>query len=278
MEVAIGKVNRLTVLRLTEFGLFLDGKEQGDILLPRRYVSKDWKEGDELDVFLMCDSEDRIVATTEKPHAQVDEFVALRVVSVTGVGAFLDWGLSKDLLVPFREQKVKMREGAFYLVRIYLDRASNRLVASSKLDKFLDKTPPEYEPNEAVSLIIAAKTDLGYKAIVNGKHWGLIFENEVFQPLERGLHLQGFVKQVREDGKIDLALQKTGYERVGDLATEILLYLEESGGEMPITGKSSPEVIYACFGVSKKSYKQAIGALYKKRLIEFTEAGTKLVK
>jgi predicted RNA-binding protein (virulence factor B family) len=276
--VAVGKINTLPVLRSSEFGLFLDGGKLGDVLLPKRYVSKDWKPGDSVEVFVMLDSEDRLTATTLRPYAMVDEFANLRVVSVTGIGAFLDWGLPKDLLVPFREQKIKMREGQSYMVRIYLDRVSGRLVASSKLDKFLDQTEASFEEGEKVELLVAARTDLGYKAIINGTHWGMVFHNEVFQPLERGQHLDGFIKQLRPDGKIDLCLQKPGYEKVTDLAGIILHYLENHGGSMPVTGKSSPEEIHALFGVSKKTYKQAIGALYKKRLIEFSDSETKLVQ
>jgi predicted RNA-binding protein (virulence factor B family) len=275
--VEVGKINTLQVLRSTDFGLFLDGGKLGDILLPNRYVSSVLKPGDSVEVFIMLDSEDRLTATTLKPYAMVDEFAHLRVVSVTGVGAFLDWGMPKDLLVPFREQKVKMREGQSYMVRIYFDRASGRLAASSKLDRFLDKTDAVYETGEKVDLIICARTDLGYKAIINGTHWGVIFHNEAFHPLDRGLQIEGFIKQLRPDGKIDLCLQKPGYEKVTDLAEVILLTLKKQGGFMPVTGKSSPEEIYTLFGVSKKTYKQAIGALYKKRLIEFNDNGTKLV-
>lgn len=203
-------------------------------------------------------------------------FANLRVVSVTGIGAFLDWGMPKDLLVPFREQKIKMGEGQSYIVRIYLDRASGRLVASSKLDRFLDKTEPRYETGEKVDLLVCAKTDLGYKAIVNGTHWGVVFHNEVFHPLERGQRIEGFIKQLRPDGKIDLCLQKPGYEKVTNLTDTILQHIKKQGGFMPVTIKSSPEEIYKRFGVSKKTYKQAIGALYKKRLIEFADDGTKL--
>jgi len=275
--VEIGKINVLPVLRSSEFGLFLDGSELGDVLLPKRYVSSEWNPGDHIEVFITLDSEDRLTATTQKPYAMVDEFAHLRAVSITGIGAFLDWGLPKDLLVPFREQKIKMSEGQSYMVRIYLDRASNRLVASSKLDKFLDKEAANYEEGEKVDLLICAKTDLGYKAIINGTHWGVIFHNEIFQPMERGQRIEGFIKQVREDGKIDLCLQKPGYEKVTDLTDVILNYIKQQGGFMPITGKSSPEEIYALFGVSKKTYKQSIGALYKKRRITFENDGTKLV-
>jgi predicted RNA-binding protein (virulence factor B family) len=209
--------------------------------------------------------------------AQVGEFACLRVAAVTRVGAFLDWGLPKDLFVPFREQKIEMQEGRFYVVRIYLDEASDRVAASSKLDKFLDLTPPVYKPSEKVRLLICDKTDLGYKAIVNGKHWGILFYNEVFQPLERGQKIDGFIRQVRPDGKIDLCLHKPGFEKVTDLTDVILNYLKEQGGFMPVTDKNPPEEIYRLFGVSKKTYKQAIGALYKKRRITFENNGTKLV-
>jgi predicted RNA-binding protein (virulence factor B family) len=273
----IGKMNSLPVVRSSDFGLFLDGGELGEILLPKRYVSKDWKTGDAIEVFLMLDSEDRLTATTLKPYAMVDEFAYLRVVSVTAVGAFLDWGLPKDLLVPFREQKIKMSEGQSYLVRIYFDRVSGRIAATSKLDKFLDKGAPGYAEGDKVDLLIGARTDLGYKAIVNGTHWGVIFHNEVFQPLERGRHMEGFIKQVRADGKIDLCLHKPGYEKVTELTDVILNHLKKRGGFMPVSGQSSPEEIYTLFGVSKKTYKQAIGALYKKRLIDFADNGTKLV-
>jgi predicted RNA-binding protein (virulence factor B family) len=275
--IEVGKINTLQVLRSSEFGLFLDGGKLGDVLLPRRYVSSDWNPGDNIEVFVMLDSEDRLTATTQKPYAMVDQFANLRVVAVTAIGAFLDWGMPKDLLVPFREQKIKMREGQSYIVRIYFDRASGRLAASSKLDRFLDKSDADYETGEKVDLLICAKTDLGYKAIINEAHWGVVFHNEVFSPLERGQRIEGFIKQLRPDGKIDLCLQKPGYEKVTDLTAVILRYLEKQGGFMPITGKSSPEEIYKRFGVSKKTYKQAIGALYKKRKIEFVDEGTRLV-
>jgi predicted RNA-binding protein (virulence factor B family) len=274
---AIGKINTLAVLKTSEFGLFLDGGELGEILLPKRYVDKSLKPGDPVDVFIMLDSEDRLTATTERPFAMVDEFANLRVVSVTAIGAFLDWGMPKDLFVPFREQKIKMHEGQSYLVRIYLDRASGRLAATSKLDKFLDKVEHNYQTGEKVKLLICAKTDLGYKAIINGTHWGVIFHNEVFTPLARGCEIEGFIKQVREDGKIDLCLQKPGYEKVTELTDVILRYIKDQGGFMPITDKNSPEEIYDLFGVSKKTYKKAIGALYKKRLIMIEKGGTRLV-
>lgn len=271
----IGKLNRLEVLRVTEHGLFLEGGDLGDILLPRRYTSRDQKPGDVIEVFLMFDSEDRLTATTQRPHAMVDEFAWLRVVSSSGAGTFLDWGLPKDLLVPFREQNVKMQEGRSYMVRIYLDPVSNRIAATARLDRFLDKTPARYKPGQAVDLLICARTDLGYKAIVNGTHWGIIFHNKVFRPIECGQRIEGFIQQVREDGKIDLALDKPGYEKVSGITGAILDALEKQGGFMPVTDKSAPEEIYARFGVSKKTFKQALGALYKARKITFENGGTK---
>jgi predicted RNA-binding protein (virulence factor B family) len=275
--VEVGKVNTLAVVKPSDFGLFLDGGELGEILLPKRYADMSLVKGTPVDVFVMLDSEDRLTATTDRPLAMVDEFANLRVVSVTGIGAFLDWGMPKDLFVPFREQKIKMHEGQSYLVRIYFDRTSGRLAASSKLDKFLDKVESTFETGDKVDLLICAKTDLGYKAIVNGTHWGVIFHNEAFAPLQRGLKIEGFIKQVREDGKIDLCLHKPGYEKVTDLTSIILDYIKLQGGFMPVTDKNPPEEIYELFGVSKKTYKKAIGALYKKRLIAFENGGTKLI-
>ena len=274
----IGKINRLQVLRSTDFGLILDGGNLGDILLPNRYVSKASSPGDTVEVFLMSDSEDRLTATTLRPKAMVGEFACLRVASATHIGAFLDWGLPKDLFVPFREQKVEMHEGQSYVVRVYLDETSGRIAASAKLDKFLDRAPANYKTGEKVQLMICDKTDLGFKAIVNGRHWGILFYNEVFQPLDRGQRIDGFIKQVRADGKIDLCLQKPGFEKVTDLTDVILNHIKAQGGFMPVTDKSPPEEIYRLFGVSKKTYKQAIGALYKKRLITFEDTGTRLAK
>lgn len=274
----IGQINRLQVLRSTDFGLILDGGSLGEILLPNRYVSKEWEPGDMVEIFLMSDSEDRLTATTLRPVALVGEFACLRVASATRIGAFLDWGLPKDLFVPFREQKVEMHEGQSYVVRIYLDETSGRIAASSKLDKFLDRAPANYKPSEKVHLLICDKTDMGYKAIVNGRHWGILFYNEVFQPLERGQRVDGFIKQVRSDGKIDLCLHKPGFEKVTDLTEVILNHIKAQGGFMPVTDKNPPEEIYRLFGVSKKTYKQAIGALYKKRLIIFEGNGTRLAK
>lgn len=274
--IEIGKVNWLTVLRETDFGLILDGEDLGEILMPCRYIPAEWEIGDELEIFLMLDSEDRLTATNLRPVAMVGEFAYLRVAALTEIGAFLDWGLPKDLFVPFREQKVKMREGESYVVHIYYDDASGRIAASSKLDKFLDLRPPRYHIAQQVDLLICDKTDLGYKAIIDGRHWGVLFYNAVFQPLTRGQRINGYIRRVREDEKIDLCLSKPGDKDIDSVADSILTYLKEHGGFMLITDKSAPEDIGRLFGVSKKTYKRAIGGLYKKRLIDFEDNGTKL--
>lgn len=275
--VNIGKMNTLAIARSSDFGLLLDGGDLGEILLPNRYVPKAWKTGEKLDVFVYLDSEDRLTATTQKPKAMVGEFALFRVKETSRIGAFLDWGLPKDLLVPFREQRVPMKQGQSYLVHIYLDRVSGRIVASSKLDKFLEGSRRFYKLGEKVDLIVWQRTDLGYKAIINNERWGMVFHNEVFQPLERGQRLQGYIKQVRPDGRIDLALQQPGYGKVTKLTDVILDHLKAHDGFMPITDKTPPEEINALFGVSKKTYKMVIGALYKKRRIEVVEDGIKLV-
>lgn len=273
----LGTMNKLVVVNKVAAGLVLDGGDFGEILLPKRYIPEGGQVGDELEVFVYRDSEDRPIATTQVPLIQVGEFACLRVTSTTPIGAFLDWGLPKDLLVPFREQRVRMGEGQSYIVYLYVDPVTDRLVATSKLDKYLDRSDPKYATGEAVDLLIVQQTDLGYKAIINGAHWGVLFRNEVFTTLSRGQRIGGFVKQVREDGKIDLCLQQPGYERVAALTDVIMEYLAKQGGFAPLTSKTSPDDIYRIFGVSKKSYKMAIGALYKKRLITLEKAGVRLV-
>lgn len=273
----IGKMNTLTVLRSSPHGVFLDGGSLGDILLPARYAVREYKPGDEIEVFLMFDSEDRLIATTLRPLAMVGDFAWLRVVSNSGAGTFLDWGLPKDLFVPFREQTIKMLPGRSYMVRIYLDQVSNRICATARLDRYLDQTPGRFTVGQAVELFICARTDLGYKAIVDDTHWGMIFHKNVFRPLACGQRTQGYIQQVREDGKIGLCLTPPGHERISEVADTILAYLADHGGFMPITDKTAPEEIHALFGVSKKAYKQAIGALYKARRITIEAGGTRML-
>ncbi|MCK5534900.1 GntR family transcriptional regulator [bacterium] len=275
--VEIGKLNKLRVVKRVDFGIYLDGEDFGEILLPRRYVPENCEIDDIIEVFVYFDSEDRIIATTEKPYAMVGQFALLKVISVNSVGAFIDWGLPKDLLVPFREQKQKMEEGKSYVVFIYLDK-SKRIVASSKLDKFLDTMPINFQEGQEVELLVCCQTDIGYKAIINGCHGGILYKNEVFQILEKGQQIKGFIKKVRDDKKIDLCLHKPGYEKVGDLSERIIDTLKKRDGFISVGDKSSPKIIYDMFGVSKKTYKKAIGVLYKKRLITFEDNGIKLQK
>ncbi len=275
--VNIGRYNTLRVIKEVDFGVYLDGESEGEILMPIRYVPKDCKVGDYVDIFLYLDSEDRPVATTEKPYALVGEFAMLRVQSVNKIGTFLDWGIMKDLLCPFREQKVTMTEGRSYLVYIYVDEETRRIVASAKLNKFLNKTVPEYVIGQEVDLIIESETDLGYKAIVNNQHWGILYENEVFEQLEKGLSIKGYIKKIRTDNKIDLSLQPLGYEKVDPIAQMIIDQLKKEGGFIAVSDKSEAEKVYSVFGISKKTFKQAIGALYKKRVITISPEGIRLI-
>jgi predicted RNA-binding protein (virulence factor B family) len=274
----IGKLNKLRVVKEVDFGIYLDGGIHGEILMPKRYVPEDCKPEDIIDAFVYMDSADRIIATTEKPYAMVDEFTLLTVISVNQVGAFLDWGLMKDLLVPFSEQTVKMEEGKSYMVFIYLDNESRRIVASAKLDQFLDNKPPVFEVGEVVDLIICSKTEIGYKAIVNNTWWGVLYGNEVFQHLNKGQRIKGYIKKVREDDKIDLSLFKPHYAKVDDISTIIMERVTERGGYLEVTDKSSPETIYDVFGVSKKAYKIAIGKLYKEKYIALEKEGIRIIR
>ncbi|WP_372776789.1 S1 RNA-binding domain-containing protein [Mangrovibacterium sp.] len=276
--VAIGLLNELEVVKTVDFGVYLDGGSQGEILMPKRYVPENCQVGDQVNVFIYLDSEDRLVAVTDHPRAMVGEFAVMKVVSTTPVGAFLDWGLPKDLLVPFREQQVPMEEGKDYLVFVYLDDESQRIVGSSKLDKFVDNLPVDYEEGEEVDLLIAGKTDLGYKAIIDNSHWGLLFKNEVFQPLKTGDRVKGYIKNIREDEKIDLVLEKPGYEKIDSIAQGVLNRLKESGNFIAANDKTDPKEISKLFGISKKNFKKAIGSLYKQRLITIEENGIRLAE
>lgn len=278
MEIKLGRFNTLKVVKEVSFGLYLDGGEEGEILLPARYVPQGCKPGDELNVFIYLDNEERLVATTQTPLAQVGEFACLEVAWVNQYGAFLRWGLMKDLFVPFREQKAKMEVGKRYVVYVHVDEDSFRIMASAKVEHYLSKEKPAYQPGEAVELLVWQKTDLGYKAIVDNRFSGLLYENEVFRPLRVGQRISGFVRQVREDGKIDLSLQKTGRAQVEDFSTVLLEHIRTNGGHTPLNDKSPADEIYSLFGVSKKTFKKAVGDLYKRRLITLGEDGLTLVR
>lgn len=274
----IGQYNYLQVIKEVDFGYYLDSGDENweEILLPFNSAPKQCDVYDWLDVFIYFDSEDRIIATTEKPHAVVGEFNLLRVKAVEKVGAFLDWGLRKDLLVPFGEQKVRLKTGRSCIVWVYVDEASGRIVASTRLQKFMDPEPGDYTVGQEVELLVTKETELGYKAIINNAHWGFLYENEVFKKLRVGQKVQGYIQKLREDDKIDVSLTATGYEKVGGISEMILKVLQKKKGFLPITAKTSPEEIYSLFGVSKKNYKKAIGALYKERKVTIEDDGIRL--
>jgi len=266
--VKLGHYNRLRVIKKVDFGLYLDGDKYGDILLPRKYADRNTALDDSIEVFLYLDSEDRIVATTLKPKAVVGECAYLKVVEVNRIGAFLDWGLPKDLLVPFNQQQKPMEKGYSYTVYVYIDELSERIAASSRLEDYLTDNPDQLKPKQAVDLMIYAKSDLGFKAVINGRYLGQLFQNEVFRALHYGEKIPGFIKQVRSDGKIDLRLQQAAHLARNSLAEEILRHLGENNGVSELTDKSPPDNIYNTFGVSKSTYKKALGLLYKNRKIK----------
>ena len=268
MTMKIGEYNNLLINRMVDFGAYLIDDDTHEVLLPKRYLTSDMKTGDTIRVFVYNDSENRPVATTEEPKAVVGDFALMRVKAVNKVGAFLDWGLvAKDLLVPFREQRVDMQAGRSYIVRVYLDEASHRIVASAKLAKFLNLTEPDYYHRERVEVLVTQRSDLGYRVIVNNAHWGQIYQNETYQDVNIGDRLTAYVKQVRPDGKVDVTLAKVQKMRVDDLAVSIEEYLRSPSGEMAFTDKSDPDDINKAFHCSKKDFKKALGLLYKQQKV-----------
>jgi predicted RNA-binding protein (virulence factor B family) len=274
----LGKRSVLPIIRASGPGLYLDGGALGEILLPGRYIPQELKPKDRLDVFVYRDSEDRLVATTEIPLATVGEFAALKVVSINDrVGAFLDWGLSKDLLLPFREQEKPVRVGKKVVVYVCLDVKTERIVASARLRRHLSQDRPFYRNSQPVRLLIIGASPLGYQAIVENAHSGLLYRDNITPPLQIGQQLQGFVRNIRENGQIDLSLDAAGYKRVAPLTDQIVQALEQHGGKLAFDDDSSPEAIRQRFGVSKKAFKQALGKLYKCRRIRFQKPGIQLL-
>lgn len=264
----IGEYNKLLINRFVDFGAYLIDDEDNEVLLPKRYLTGFEELDDEIEVFVYNDSENRPVATTEQPVATVGQFCLMRVKAVNAIGAFLDWGLTaKDLLVPFREQRVRMQAGRSYIVYIYLDPSSQRIVASAKLDKFLSNDLPDYYHRQKVDVLIVQQQEIGYRVIIDGKFWGMIYNNELYQPVNIGEHHMGFIKQVRDDGKIDVTLAKIEKMRIEDVADDIFHYLQENGGTMTLNDKSSPEDILRTFNCSKKDFKKALGLLYKQHKV-----------
>ncbi len=267
----IGKFNILKVSKIVDFGLYLDGGNNIEILLPSKYISENPQIGQELNVFIYTDSEDRLIATTENPLTQVGKFAFLNVKSVNKFGAFLDWGLIKDLLVPFSEQRTRMKQGGRYLVYTYLDDATKRIVASSKLDKFLSNTIPLYTKGAKVQCLIYDENDIGYKVIVENLHKGIIYKNQVFQNIGLGDQIYGYIKQIRDDNKIDISINDVAVNRIDELAKRFLNFISINGGTTSLGDKSSPEEIKAIMSCSKKDLKKAIGLLYKQHLIDINE-------
>jgi len=275
--IEIGRFHNLPVIKTVDFGVYLDAGDDIEILLPRKQVPEAGNIGDKIDVFIYHDSEERLVATTQKPLAVVGQIALLPVKSVSKVGAFLDWNLPRDLFVPFREQQQKMVAGQSYAVYVYIDEISNRITASSRIDRFLTQSTHEFEEGQAVELIVYDSTPLGYKAIIDNRWIGVLYSSEIFRELETGLRIRGFIKKVREDNKIDLSLHGPGYRKVDDIASDILEQLKKFRDNIEISDKSSPELIYQLFGVSKKTFKRAIGLLYKQHLITIDDDGVHVI-
>ena len=273
----LGKRNDMVVARKVDFGVYLDGGDIGDVLLPKRYVPEGCEVGDIVNVFLYLDNDERLVATTKKSLVEVNHFAFLEVKWINEHGAFLDWGLMKDLFCPFREQKMKMQVGKKYVVYAYIDAVTYRIVASAKVEKFLSDEEPPYSNGDEVEILVQQKTDLGFKAIIDDKFGGMIFDNDVFKEIRTGDRMKAYIKQIRPDGKIDLSLQPSGRENVVGFAGRLLRTLIESeNGFLPYHDKTSPDEIYAAFGVSKKTFKKAVGDLYKHFYITIESNGIAL--
>ena len=267
----IGKFNTLKVVKIVDFGVYLDGGNNIEILLPSRYITNVPTIGDEIDVFVYADSEDRLIATTETPYTQVGNFAFLEVVSVNKVGAFLNWGLMKDLLVPYNEQRSRMKQGRRYLVYTYLDDTTKRIVASSKYEKYLGNTIPEYKKGDKVKCLVCDENEIGYKLIIDDLHKGIIYKNELFRNIEIGDSFDGYIKQVRDDNKIDVTINDVAVNRIDALAERFYQFVKINGGSTTLCDKSSPEEIKSILQCSKKDFKKAIGALYKSHRINIDE-------
>jgi hypothetical protein len=275
--IKLGDYNTLKIVKSVDFGLYLDGGNAGEILLPTRYVPKNAKIGDELEVFIYLDQDEKLVATTLHPLAKVGDIACLEVAWVNEYGAFLNWGLMKDLFCPFREQKMRMQKGYHYVVYIKEDEESHRLIATAKVDKYLYSDRPPYKHGDAVDILIWQKTDLGFKAIVDNHYQGLIYEDQIFQPLHTGDRMTAYVDHIRQDNKIDITLQPTGRRQTEEFSEVLLRYLQENEGHCDLGDKSPSELIADRFKVSKKVYKKAVGDLYRRRLITISDNGIDLV-
>lgn len=275
----VGRFNTLQIVKHTDFGLYLDGGVHGEILLPKRYVPKDEDTEVEewLNVFVYHDSEDRLIATTLKPKLQVGGFASLKVVQINSVGLFLDWGLPKDLFLPHSEEKRPLQVGDYCVVHAYLDPRTGRITATARLDRYLDRSPAQYQEGEEVKVLVADRTDLGFKVIINDRHWGLLHKNELFRYTRSGMREKAYIKPLRADGKLSVSLQPVGTQAGDSVAEQILSELKKANGYLPLGDKSAPEAIAKVFGVSKGTFKKAIGGLYKKSLIEIEDQAIRLL-
>jgi predicted RNA-binding protein (virulence factor B family) len=273
----LGIKNTLKILRGTGVGMFLGDNEDNDVLLPKKYIPDNAIVGDDIEVFIYRDSEDRVIATTLEPKIQLNEFACLQVRSVTGIGAFLDWGLEKDLFVPFREQNKKMEEGKWYVVFLYLDEETDRLVGSCKINRYFEKENINLEIGQEVDLLVFEETDMGLNVIINQKYKGLLYENEIFQRIKIGTSTKGYIKNIREDNRVDVSLQKQGYENIEPNAERILEKLKANNGFLDVTDKSDANYIMYQLEMSKKTFKKAVGALYRQRIIRIEDDGIYLV-
>ncbi|MGM9732934.1 MAG: S1 RNA-binding domain-containing protein [Prevotella sp.] len=276
-KITLGAYNLLKVVKKVDFGMYLDGGIEGEILLPTRYVPEGCKIGDELNVFLYLDQDEKIIATTLQPLAKVGDFACLEVAWVNEYGAFLNWGLMKDLFCPFREQKKRMQKGERYIVYVKLDEESYRIMATAKVDKYLNQDKPSYKHGDEVDLLVQQKTELGFKVIIDNAYGGLIYDNQVFRPLHTGDRVKGYIDRVRPDGKIDVTIQPTGRRQTEEFSDVLLAYLQDNGGHCSLGDKSPAELIADRFKVSKKTFKKAIGDLYRKRLITISDEAIDLV-
>ena len=276
--IKLGEMNTMKVVKSVDFGMYLDGGDEGEILLPSRYVPKDCKVGDKLDVFVYLDQNERPVATTLAPKAMVGEFAYLEVAWTNQYGAFLDWGLMKDLFCPFREQKMRMVKGNSYIVHVHLDKESYRIVASAKVEHYLSNDMPPYRNGDEVDLLIWQKTDLGFKVIIDNKYGGLVYKDQIFKYVHSGDRMKGYIGGVRPDGKIDVTLQPTGRKQTMEFSDTLLAYLNDNGGYCNLGDKSDAEEIYERFQVSKKTFKKAVGDLYKRHEITLEEGGKGIFK
>lgn len=275
-RIKLGDYNTLRVEKRVDFGFYLDGGDEGRILLPTRYVPRGLKAGDEIEVFIYLDQDERPVATTQRPLAKAGEFACLEVAWVNEYGAFLDWGLMKDLFCPFREQKMRMVKGNHYIVYVTIDEESYRMMATAKVDKHLSTERPPYKHGDEVDLLVWQKTELGFKVIIDNRYGGLVYDTQVFRPLKTGDRLKGYIDHIREDGKVDVTIQPTGRKQTEEFSEVLLAYLQENGGRCDLGDKSPSELIADRFKVSKKVYKKAIGDLYKRQLINIESEGISL--